>query len=243
MRRATKREIIASVSIVAIMLLAGILISGEIAEHQMDRNEVYNKAVKIETTDLFEYGMRTNVGNAFVYGDLETVDPVAYPEIDGQYMYVEKVKERYTMHTRQVSHTTTVNGQTHTYYTTETYWTWDRIGSENIMSKQLRFCGIAIASNKVEIPLAQYVCTINESGFVRYVYYGTSTNHTGTIFTELKNNTILDRSPFYENYSIDETVERLESNALIIVFWVAWIIFMVACVAGFYYVDNRWLEQ
>ena len=53
---------------------------------------------------MFQYGMDTNVGNAFVYGDLKAVDTVTYPEISGEYMYVEKVKERYTKHTRRVAH-------------------------------------------------------------------------------------------------------------------------------------------
>lgn len=119
----TKREVIASISIIAIMLLIGVLISGKISDWMMDKNAEYNKAVKIESFDLFEYSMRTDVGNAFVYGDLLAVDTVTYPEIGGSYMYVEKVKERYTKHTRQVAHTRTVNGKTQTYYTTETYWT------------------------------------------------------------------------------------------------------------------------
>lgn len=101
----TKREILVSVSIVAIMLLIGVLNAGKISDYQLDKNEKYNKAIKIESQELFEYGMRTNAGNAFVYGDLKAVDTVTYPEIGGEYIYIEKVKERYTMHTRQVAHT------------------------------------------------------------------------------------------------------------------------------------------
>ena len=44
----TKREILASISIITIMILFGILISTKISEYQMDKNEIYNKAVKIE---------------------------------------------------------------------------------------------------------------------------------------------------------------------------------------------------
>ena len=89
----TKREILASVSIIAIMLLIGTLLSAKISNWQMDRNEKYNKAVKIENnTDLFRYGMDTNVGNAFVYGELKAVDTVTYPEIGGKYMYVENTR-------------------------------------------------------------------------------------------------------------------------------------------------------
>ena len=69
----TKREILASISIIAMMLLIGFVISGRISNYILDRNEKYNKAIKIESSDLFEYGMRTNVGYAFVYGDLASL--------------------------------------------------------------------------------------------------------------------------------------------------------------------------
>lgn len=238
----TKREILASVSIIAIMFLIGVLISGKISEYQMDKNEVYNKAIKIESTDLFQYGMDTNIGNAFVYGDLKAVDTVTYPEIGGEYMYVEKVKERYTEHTRQVAHTKTVNGKTQTYYTTETYWTWDRVGSEDIKCKEISFCGITFKSNKFDIPHTDYIDTIKKSSYVRYKYYGTGTKFTGTIFTELKDKTISDNTNFYNNMNIEETVERLESGGGEIVFWILWIILIIVCVFGFYYLDNKWLE-
>lgn len=128
----TRREIIASISIIAIMLLIGVLISSKISDWQINQNDKYNKAVKIESTDLFQYGMETNIGNAFVYGKLKAVDTVTYPEIGGKYMYVKKVKEKYTMHTRRVSH----GSGKHKYYTTETYWTWDYVGKESKKAKR-----------------------------------------------------------------------------------------------------------
>lgn len=64
----------------------------------MDRNEVYNKAVKIDSQETFSYGMRTNVGNAFVYGTLEALDPVSYPEIDGYLEYDIEMNSCSTMH-------------------------------------------------------------------------------------------------------------------------------------------------
>ena len=217
----TKREILASISIIAVMILFGILISSKISEHQMDKNEIYNKAVKIESQEMFQYGMDTNVGNAFVYGDLKAVDAVTYPEISGEYMYVEKVKERYTMHTRQVAHTRTVNGKSQTYYTTETYWTWDRVGSENIKCKEVSFCGVNFTSNKINLP---------------------GTEYKGTIFTDLRDKTISDNTSFYNNSTIDETIERLESDFPIIIFWFFWVILIGGMVFGFYYLDNRWLD-
>ena len=48
----TKREILVSVSIVAIMLLIGVLNAGKISDYQLDKNEKYNKAIKIESQEL-----------------------------------------------------------------------------------------------------------------------------------------------------------------------------------------------
>ena len=235
----TTREIIASVSIIAIMMLFGFLISAKIQERQMDKNEVYNKAVKVDNTDLFQHGLNTNIGNAFVYGDLVAVDTVTYPEIGGEYMYVEKVKERYTMHTRTVTHT---DSKGNTYTTTETYWTWDRVDSEDIKCKEVSFCGITFSSNKFDIPDTNYIETIKESSHVRYKYYGTETKFTGTIFTDLKDKTISDNTRLYRNMTIEETVEYFQSDGGQIIFWIFWIMLICGCVFGFYYIDNRWLE-
>ena len=42
----TKREIIASISIIAMMILIGVLISGKISEHQMDKNEIITRLLR-----------------------------------------------------------------------------------------------------------------------------------------------------------------------------------------------------
>lgn len=235
----TKREILASISIIAVMLLIGILISSKISEHQLDANEVYNKAAKIDNTDLFQYGMDTNVGNAFVYGDLIAVDTVTYPEIGGEYMYIEKVKEKHTKHTRAVTYKDS-KGKTHKK--TETYWTWDRVGSEEKKCQEISFCGITFNSNKIDLPSANYIDTIKESSRIRYKYYGVEIKYTGTIFTELRNQTISDNTKFYVDKNIEETVEYLESGGGMIIFWVFWVVLIGGCVFGFYYLDNKWLE-
>ena len=87
-----------------------------------------------------------------------------------------------------------------------------------------------------------YIDTIKESSHIRYKYYGVGTQFTGTIFTELRDNTITDGTHFYENRTIDETMDGLESNFMIVAFWIFWVILIGACLYGFYYIDNRWLE-
>ena len=239
----TIREILASISIIAVMLVIGVLISGKISEHQADQNEIYNKAVKIENDkELFQYSMDTNIGNAFVYGDLEAVDTVTYPEIDGEYMYVKKVKEKYTEHTRKVEHTKTVNGKKVTYYTTETYWEWDYVSSDEMKCKNIRFCGVDFDSNKIDVPsYAKYIDTVKETSRIRYKYYGTDTKFTGTIFADLRNGTI-SNAKFYNNTDIDKTIDCLQINGGEILFWFFWIILICVCVFGFYELDNKWLE-
>lgn len=234
----TKREIIASISIIAVMFLIGVLISSKISDWQINQNDKYNKAVKIQSTDLFQYGMETNVGNAFVYGELKAVDTVTYPEIGGKYIYVKKVKEKYTRHTRRVAH----KSGKRTYYTTETYWTWDYVGKESKKAKKINFCGIDFKSNKILLPDDEYIDTVKESSRIRYKYYGVGTKYKGTIFTALKDKTISDKSVFYNNRDISETVKHLESDMPLILFRIGWILLTGLVVFGFYYLDNNWLE-
>lgn len=234
----TPREIIASVSIVAIMILFGMFIANRISDREIEKIEKYNKAVKITSKDMFAYGMETNVGNALAYGDLVAKDTVSYDELKDDYMYVKRVKERYTMHTRTVSQT--INGKT--TVRTETYWTWDEVDSHSKKSKRLTFLDLEFDSSKFKIPSAKHIRTVNKSSNVRYVFYGTKARLKGTVFTSLKDNTISDKSTFHNNRNIQETMSDIESGSFIPVFWIVWVILIIGIVAGFYYLDNKWLE-
>ena len=238
----TVREILASISIVAVMLLIGFVISGNIKQGEADYNERFLKAIKIEGRDLFQYGMDTNIGDAFVYGDLDAVDTVTYPEIEGEYMYAEMVTERYTKHTRQVAHTRTVNGKTQTYDTTETYWTWDVIERDSKKCNEVAFSGVVFPASKISIPGDHYISTVSAGWHLRHVYYGVDTHFTGTIFTNLRDGTISDNTKFYNDTTIDEAVKRSLHGGGIFLFWALWIILIGGIVFVFYYADNKWLD-
>lgn len=246
----TKREILVSISIIAVMIIFGILISGKISEHQIDANEVYNKAVKIESSDLFQHGMDTNVGNAFVYGDLVAVDTVTYPEIGGEYMYVEKKEQWYERHEEWV---TKKDSDGKEYKEKRVWYEWETKNTDSMHSNEITFCGMTFPYEKINgVGNENHIETISggrtyswysgEYVKVRYKYYGTDTKHTGTIFTELRDNTISDNTYFYNNMTIDETNELLQSGGGTIIFWFFWIILICALVYGFYYLDNKWLE-
>ena len=54
----------------------------------------------------------------------------------------------------------------------------------------------------------------------------------------LTNNSLI----FYES-TINDTIEILESEAHIIIFWIVWILLIVVSTYGFYYLDNNWLNR
>lgn len=239
----TKREIIASIVIVAFMLIIGFFISDKITDYQNDKNAEYQKAIHITDTDLFQYGMDTSVGNAFVQGQLVAVDPVTFNEIGGKYMYVEKTEEHYNRHTRTVTKTRTVNGKTQTYTETQVYYSWDYYDRWEKHSKKIIFCGIEFDYGKIPTPNSKYIDTQKISSRVRYVYRGVPEDNKGTIYTDLRNGTISDDTIFFINCDINEAFEScIYGSAGVIIFWVIWIILIVLCVFGFYYLDNRWLE-
>lgn len=235
----TKREIIVSLSIMALMLILGFSISEIIANEVEDRKRMYNQALQIDSKDMFEYGMSTNVGNAFVYGKLKAVDTVGYEEIEGAYLWIEKEREEYTRHEREVEHT---DSKGHKYYTTEVYYTWDSVWSEEKHSEKITFLGVEFDYNKIKVSGTKYIDTIYKWSDVRYVYYGTPPEHTGTIFTKLSDGTIEDSNRLYENQTIAEVLEAKNRDCSQVVFWIVWIILTIAAVGGFYYLDNSWLD-
>lgn len=207
----------------------------------MLKYQEYDTALQIDNdSELFAYGMRTNVGNAFVYGDLKAIDTVTYPEIEGEYSYVEKVKERYTRHTRTVTDYDEDGNVIGSHE--EEYWTWDRVDSWSKHSEKISFLDVEFDYGTIDFPYSSYITTIKESSKIRYKYYGSPTECTGTIYTVLKNNTINETS-FYNNSTIDSTIERLESSGELFLFWFLWIMLTCFCIYGFCYLDNWWLED
>lgn len=239
----TKREVIVSISIIAILLCIGFLISSKISDSILDHNEQYNDALKIESAELFQYGMRTDAGKAFIYGELKAVDPVTYPEIKTPYLYIKKVKERYTRHSRVVTYTTGSGKHRTTHTRIEHYWTWDRIDSDEKKSEKVSFCETEFPAKKIVLPEERYLKTIKESSRIRYRYYVVKDHYKGTLFTDLKKNTISNHSAFYQDQKIKEVVKDLkDDNTSLVIFWFVWIILIFFLVGLFCYMKNAWLE-
>lgn len=232
----TNREIIASISILAIMLILGFFISDKIQTSKQDGVAKYSKAVKIKEEDIFSYSMRTNVGNAFVEGELKALEPVSFEDIKGDYLKVDRVQERYTMHTRTV--TTTVNGKSSTRI--ETYWTWDVINRDSKTSPTVNFLGIDFDTSKFNLPDTEYIDTVSDGHNLRSKYYGYPVTSDVTIFSNLKDDTISDNTTVYTS-NMATTVETLTSYPPPIMFWVIWTIITFFIIYLFCYLDNDWL--
>ena len=89
-----------------------------------------------------------------------------------------------------------------------------------------------------------YVETIKESYYIRYKYYVVDTQHTGSMFINVKNNQHSDFD-FYKNQHYKDIVERKqgEGTGLLPVFWIPWIFLTGCAIFGFVYFDNHYLED
>lgn len=151
-----KREILVSIIIALISIMIGIFISGKISDSQDAGRESYQKAIQIEEPEIFRHCMSVNSGDGLIYGELKAVDTVSDPKIKGEWLYLSKKTQRYTMHTRTV----------HTGKTTriETYWTWDTISVEELHSKRVSFCGVEFSYEKINRPDSHYIDTVKTEG-------------------------------------------------------------------------------
>lgn len=236
----TKREVLFSIAIACVLFTVGLAIAGNIDAYLQDKYEAYNTALQVaDDPELFEYGMRTNVGNAFAHGELRAVDPVSITDIPGVYGYIQKTKQRHTRHTRTV---TVRDGKGHTWTRTETYWTWDNVEDWEWHCKEISFLGHAFPYGTIDLPHAVYIDTIYESGAIRYVYYACADAYTGTLWARLVQDGLFDTA-FYADMDIEQTIKRLESGWEKVLFWAIWVLLILGAVIGFYYGENRWLEE
>lgn len=231
MNRQNMLKNIVSIAIIFAMTCIFFVLTVGFSNDKIKENSRYNKAVKIEDAEQFKYGMETNVGETFAYGTLKAVDAVTFPELkleevksskeepfgdtkneqkDIKFIYVKRVEEKYTMHTIPVTHTD-ANGRKYT--TMEQCWQWDTVDIQEKMSSQVSFLGVTFDTDKIKMPKEIFQKTeYDDSGNVRYTYYGVRDSLKGTLCTTLCDNTIADDSPFYKGMTIKETVDMLKSD-------------------------------
>ena len=237
----TQRELLFSIIIIFVMMATGFFISEKISTHVNEKNQIYQQSVKIdENQQVFEYAMRTNAGNAFVFGTLLALDPVTIPEIEGEYAYIEISLQRYTQHQR--IETRRVNGHTQTYI--KYYWTWDTIDTEKKSCTKISFLNHEFDYGTIPFPNLRYVDTVYESSRYRRVYNVYDTKYQGSIFAKLADNTVTNVQ-FINDMASEEAMEYLCKSATgyVIIFWLIWFILMIIIVGVFYVAENNWIED
>lgn len=240
----TKREVLVVIIITLLLITLGFFISTSIENEINESNEKYFKALKIDNNvEQFKYAIKTNIGYVLAQGKIKAVDPIVIEDIEGQYFYIKKVKEKYTMHTRQVAHTRTKsNGTTETYYTTEIYYTWDYAGEEEFHIKKFEYLENEFEYGTINFSNDEYKETIKVSSDTRYKYYIIPSEFEGSLFTNIVNNTITENE-FYYNTSITGIIEQKESDGYVIGFWVLWTIFIIGVSFAYVSFENHYLED
>lgn len=95
------------------------------------KNQVnYTTAVQATDADHFNYIVDSQQGRVLATGNftIDKKDAVKFDEMNKSYGYVRRVKEHYTMHTREVCST---DSEGHQYCRIEVYYTWDYAGEDS----------------------------------------------------------------------------------------------------------------
>jgi len=247
----TKREILFSTIIFTTMIGLGILISNPITSGLTQRALEISSAATAKDSLKFGYFKRTNVGLFLAEGELEALNPVSISDIPGEFLEIEKSKEKYTKHVH-VHTTTDGKGHTRTYTTVE--HSWDRQGkSEEWKCDSIVFLGERFELRDINFHYSPKLDTIiyevprrfgANVGDIRYVYR-TWPRTTPGLMTGEANERNWERLKFTKDETIQKKQERAEHNIRTVpwMFWIFWVLLTAGAITLFYYFENNWLED
>ena len=241
----TIREAIFSITIASMLFLVGFLISTAI-EHSVNRSTLkYRQAAQIfESPDEFSHAVRTDLGFAFAEGDFVTEDAVSDSRIEGEHLEMVKTFQKYQMHTRVVHYYTGTGKTRRCHKRVERYWTWDTYSVERVKAKRCKFLGYRLPVEKFDLSDVPSSSKTVPNGFQkRIVFMVRPKEFNCTIFSELKDGTISDKTRLWYKKAIPEAYERETSSHATAVFWTAWSLFMAIVIIAFVAHRNDWLED
>lgn len=104
---------------------------------------MFNTAIQASEQDRFNYAIDSHQGKLLGSGHFTPTQLVKFPEMNKQYAWVEKTKEEYTRHEREVCEDTydaegNVSGET---CHTEVYYSWDYAGSDQLQTPAYKLHG------------------------------------------------------------------------------------------------------
>lgn len=210
----SKKIIALALIIFIVMTGIGVLV-GVVARDQLYKKyNTYNEAIQASTPEQFEMAIK-NKKNVIANAAMTTNEPVKDERLDGEYIYISRRHEAYTMDTRVVS--TMVNGKSQSR--TEVYYRWKYRGMDDFMAPTVSFLGYNFNTSDIEIPNAAENDWIYE-GNDRYLYRTIDKNVSGTMFVEFNDDEMSVK--FYSGQSIVETIEQQKNPAWIIALAIIW---------------------
>ena len=165
----TVRELVVSILILIIGIAFIFLGCRIIDKKYMDYNDKFIKANIIEDQEMFDYCVNTERGLSSSFAKIEADNFVSFSEVYKDFLYVERIKEEYTMHT-----STDSDGNIDTYYT------WDRVETKSkqvdyiiVNGIKVNMSGVVIKTRNVdlkenEVNLEDY--DLDYEGFQSYLY-------------------------------------------------------------------------
>lgn len=238
----TPREVLVSVVIVLLMVGIGFFIAESIHNKVSVDNEQYFKALKIDNNpELFDYAIKTEVGNMLSYGKFKANEPVSDRLIKGEYFSIIKTEEHYVMKTRTVTYTDS-NGKTKTR--TETYWEWDEVDEEQFKTDTFNYLGRNFKYKIVPFRNYKYKETVKTSSHVRFIFYVIPEEFNGTLYSKAKSKTITD-TKLYSGDNIKDVIADKEGSAdnAVLIFWICWILLTSIIVVVFVVLENRYIND
>lgn len=240
----TLHELLMSCFIVGVLMFIGYCISNTIERHVHNKQLIYRQAAQIDKNgEQFELALNTDIGNAFVEGNIKTIDTVKHPKLNGEWMSIDARYQKYTMHTRVVTYTTTDSkGRSKTHHRTETYWTWDLYKREHHTSNKLKFLGVELPISKFKFNNCQQSIIVDNGYHRRICFTMIPKTLFGTAFMTIRNKSIDGHAEFYNNTSIKPLYEYYTTSYAVTIFWIIWIILIIGGVILFFVSDNLWLH-
>jgi hypothetical protein len=240
----TLREVLFSIFLFGILMLFGTLISWRIKSYTHNKNLIYRQAAQIKNNpDEFKWALETDIGNAFVEGELKAINHVTHPKLGINVTSYSAAYQHYNKHTRLVTRTRTDSkGKSHKYTTTETYWSWDTYKRENDNVKKVEFSGVEFDYNKFDLDNFYKSKKVNNGYRDRILFGYIPTKINGSFFCEIKNKNI-NKKITLRNVSLEKLYEHYTTSYFNMIFWVCWVIVSIILMFVFYICENYWLEN
>lgn len=220
-------RVVASLVLGLSMILFGMFITGFGGNGSSKVKARYRKAVELYKDEEFLYALRTNVGAVLSWGTLNAVDAVRpYWAMMG-FMAYKTVIEEYRMHERTVTEYRydPRRKQDIPYTRVETYYSWDTVSEESKHASRVKFCGVDVPYERLNMPSPPFLETAAEGANRRAVHYALPASISGTLYANILNNEVPEGSRFL--YEIEPDVARRilirEQKKNDILFWVMWI--------------------